>query len=92
MTDLETDYVMQIIAENEAVDQWTRTGRPVGGHLCEGLRDFQQRPHHAYRGLEYGPEYACVPIIEADGRISGCDARNDHAIAFCPFCGIRLNG
>ena len=37
-------------------------------------------------------DYHCMPDIDSDGIIRGCDASNPVMIRFCPFCGIELLG
>jgi len=62
------------------------TWRPpteIFGHTCEGLRAFQE-----------ASTSPCIPFIEPDGTVSGCDGTNRIALTHCPMCGelwaIRL--
>lgn len=50
--------------------------KPVLGHLCDGLRAFQE----IGRG--------CKPRIKSNGIVTGCDDENDVALTHCPFCGV----
>lgn len=52
--------------------------RPVLGHLCDGLRRIQRDG----RG--------CVPCIDDDGLIQGCDDGQRIPITHCPMCGEKL--
>lgn len=65
------------------VDEWKEAGWPVRGHACDRLRAFQA----------VSRDNGCVPNIDEDGIVSGCDAENtDHPIIYCPFCGLKLGG
>lgn len=49
---------------------------PVLGHLCPGLEKFLG-----------AVTSQCVPTIDPDGEVSGCDDSNRVTLQFCPFCG-----
>lgn len=51
----------------------------IGGHLCKGLK----------KHLEFA-YYGCIPAINENGTIGGCDDTNLIQIKFCPFCGVKL--
>lgn len=51
----------------------------VLGHTCPGLDKFQG-----------AVAYGCIPEIDADGTIRGCDDHNPVKITHCPFCGTKL--
>jgi rRNA maturation endonuclease Nob1 len=51
----------------------------VRGHICEGLKKFQ----------DYST-YDCIPDFTEDGFTRGCDAINYIPIKYCPFCGEKL--
>ena len=57
---------------------WKDQGKPVFGHLCDGLRQYQ-----AAGG-------GCTPLFNKDGETDGCDDTNMIAIIYCPFCGVQL--
>lgn len=51
----------------------------VLGHICEGLEEFQ-----------YYADGQCIPVLNDDGTVSGCDDSNDIPLKFCPFCGTKF--
>lgn len=59
----------------------------VRGHSCEGLTRFQSRIDFDNKS---DPNHICIPILDEDGMVQGCDATNYAIIKFCPFCGISL--
>lgn len=64
----------------EEHEVWGEEGKPVLGHLCEGLRELQ-----AFS------TYRCIPNFDKDGTLRGCDANNYTIIKYCPMCGVKLN-
>lgn len=58
------------------------TGMPdktVCGHMCEGLQTFQD-----------AADYQCMPRLDDDGRVAGCDDTNPVPLRYCPFCALSL--
>lgn len=53
----------------------------VLGHICSGMKAHQ----------DYSTSM-CIPVINKEGHIIGCDDTNTVAIKFCPFCGTKLDG
>ena len=51
----------------------------VLGHICTGMKEHQ----------DYST-YMCIPVINRDGFIAGCDDVNTVQIRYCPFCGTKL--
>lgn len=51
----------------------------VRGHLCEGLKKFQE-----------SSTYSCIPRFTDKGYTSGCDDTNYVPLIYCPFCGEKL--
>lgn len=52
----------------------------VRGHLCEGLKKYQEFS-----------TYSCIPKFTRKGYTVGCDGKNYIPILYCPFCGEKLS-
>lgn len=48
-------------------------------HICAGMKEHQ----------DYSTSM-CIPVINKDGYIIGCDDINAVQIKYCPFCGAEL--
>lgn len=55
------------------------TIKEVRGHMCEGLKKYQEFS-----------TYGCIPDLSEEGYTRGCDDTNYVPILFCPFCGEEL--
>ena len=51
----------------------------VLGHICSGMKEHQ----------DYSTSM-CIPVINKEGLIVGCDDTNTVRIKYCPFCGTEL--
>jgi hypothetical protein len=74
-----TDWAEENKRRWEKQEIWEAGGRPVLGHLCNGLRELQ-----AFS------TYGCIPNFREDGTLRGCDAENETVIKYCPMCGEKL--
>ena len=59
---------------------WSRKmSKTVCGHMCEGLQTFQDAANTV-----------CIPRLDDDGRVDGCDDFNPVPLRYCPFCALSL--